>query len=133
MIKGYEKLRVPDETKKHELLLEVNWNPYDEASKDCKMIRVSMGGKSAVVKREHLNALLFAIGTEEDQRKMIPQVKRTSRWYETVVSVKATKNIAKGEAITFPIKLTLPTFEQEVIAEAKQDLLKRDYVVHKKI
>lgn len=123
MLVGYEKLRIPDETKKHELLLEVNWNPYDETSKDGKLIRITMGGKSAIIKREHLNAVLFAIGTAEDQRKMIPQVQRTSRWYETVVSVKATKNIAKGEEITFPIKLTLPTIEKEIIAEAKRDLL----------
>lgn len=123
MIKSYEKLKVPDENKKQDLIMEVNWNLHDKQTNDCKYIRVTMGEKTAVVKKEHLNAVLFAIGTEEEQRKMIPQVERRSRWYETVVSVKTTKDIKRGQELTFPIKLSLPTFEEEVIAEAKRDII----------
>lgn len=123
MISSYEKLRLPDENKLQDLILEVNWNPYDKKTNECKYVRVTAGGKTSVIKKEHLNAALFAIGNEEEQRKMIPQIQRRSRWYETVVSVKANNDIKKGENITFPIKLTLPTFEEEVIAEVKKDVI----------
>ena len=66
-------------------------------------------------------AILFAIGNEAEQRKMIPQKLTRVKWYETVVSVKATKDIRKGENITFPIKITLPSVEEEVIREVKRE------------
>ena len=126
MIKGHEKIRLPDENKEHDLVLEVNWNPKDKKSNECKLIRVTHpDGKESVIRKEHFMAALFAIGNEEEQRKMIPAVKRTSRWYETVVSVEAKKDIAKGDKITFPIKLTLPTVEEEVIADMKRDIAKQ--------
>ena len=128
MIKGYEKLRIPDETKKHDIIVEVNYNPHDKSVTDCKMIRFTVGGKASVVKKEHLTAVLFAIGNEEEQRKMIPQIQTRSRWYETVVSVKAKKDIKKGEDLTFPLKLTLPTFSEEIIAEAKRDVIKNGII-----
>lgn len=124
MITGHEKFKVPDENKTNEMVWEVNWNPYDERTNNCKMLRITFpGGLSALVKKEHLHAILFAIGTEAEQRKLIPQVKRTSRWYETVVSVKAKKDIKVGENITFPLKLSLPTQSEEVIAEVKKDIV----------
>lgn len=122
MIKTYEKFRIPDENKEKEILVEVNWNPKDDKSNDCKLLRVTFpNGDVAVVKKDHLNALLFAIGNPEEQRKMIPQTLRRSRWYETVIEVEAKQDIKKGEKISFPLKLTLPTFEEEVIAEAKKE------------
>ena len=134
MIKGHEKFRVPDENKLNDLDVEVNWNPKDKKSNECKLIRVTgKDGSVSVIRKEHLNAVLFAIGNEAEQRKMIPQVERTSRWYETVVSVKATKDIHKGEEITLPIKLTLPTFDKEVIAEAKRDVLESSLRSGKKL
>lgn len=125
MIKNYEKLRIPDESKINDVLAEVNWNPHDKSIEDCKKIRFTVGGKTAIVKKEHLTGFLFAIGNEEEQRKMIPVVQRRSRWYETVISVKAKKDIHKGEDITFPLKLTLPTIEEEALADIKKDLIKK--------
>ena len=124
MIKGYEKLRIPDETKVNDVLMDVNWNPHDKETIDCKMIRLTVGGKTAVIRKDHFMGFLFAIGNEEEQRKMIPVVERRSRWYETMITVKAKKDIHKGEDLTFPLKLTLPTLEQEALSELKKDLLK---------
>ena len=76
MIKGYEKLRIPDENKMNEIIVEVNWNPFDPQTKNCKYIRITMGGKTAVMKKEHLMGVLFAIGNEEEQRKMAQQMKQ---------------------------------------------------------
>lgn len=121
---GHEKFALPDENKKNTLVFEVNWTE-DKSVAGCKLLRVHLpNGDMAVVRKEHLNAILFALGNEEEQKKMIPQVTRRSRWYETMVGVKAKKDIKKGEEIVFPIKLSLPTFEEEVIAETKRDILK---------
>lgn len=120
MITSHEKFKVPDEGKTHELIFEVNWNPHDKKSNNCQIVRVTMpNGDAVLIRKEHLNAILFAIGTEEEQQKMIPQTLTHSRIYETVVGVTAQKDIRKGEKVIFPIKLTLPTLEETVIGEIK--------------
>jgi|SRR5581483_3407329 len=120
MIKSYQKLRAPDENKTNDVMLEVNWSAKDDKSNECKLIRVTLGDKSAVIKKEHLLSMIFAMGTEEEQRKLIPQSITTSRWYESIISVTAKNDIKKGESITFPIKLSLPSVEEEVIGEIKK-------------
>lgn len=127
MITNYEKFRLQDEAGQNELLIEVNFNgDKDEKTNNCKIFKFILpDGKEALVKREYLTAMLFACGDAEEQRKMIPQKIVRTKWYETVVSVKATKDISKGEQITFPIKLSLPSTEEEVIAELKREKLNR--------
>jgi hypothetical protein len=111
----------------NELNFEVNWNT-DKDVIHCQKIRVNLpNGEKFVIKRDELNAMLFAMGKPDEQMKMIPQRTQRSKWYETVVSVQATKPIRKGEKITFPIKLALPTIEEEVVAEVKKDVLKSNY------
>lgn len=127
MITDYNKARFIDENKTGEFFAEVNWNKFDEKVRDCKLIRFTFpGGKTCMVKKEALLSFLFAIGSEEEQRKMIPQLINRSRHYETTVSVEAKHDIKKGENVTFPIKLTLPTFSEEIIAEAKRELLTKN-------
>lgn len=120
MIDTHEKFRVPDEGKTHELIFEVNWNQNDPKSNECKLIRVTMpNGDVCLIKKEHLNAILFAIGTESEQRKLVPQRVGHSRHYSTVLGITATKDIRKGEKIVVPVTLTLPTVYEEVIGEAR--------------
>ena len=113
MIKDYQKFRMLDENKRNNFFIEVNWNK--EVS-DCKILKITFPDrKQSIIKKEHLLAVLFAIGSESEQRRMVPQKLTQVKWYETVVSIKATKDINKGEQITFPIKITLPSTEEEVI------------------
>ena len=115
MIQGYERIRVPDLQKTNDFFVDVNW-VKDPKISGCKVLRVTFpNGTQAFVRREHLHAILFAIGTEEQQRELIPQTMQRVKWYETIVSVKARKDIRKGENITFPIKISLPEISQEVI------------------
>jgi hypothetical protein len=130
MITEHEKFRLKDQNGKHDLIAEVNWNPEDEATNNSQVLRFTWpDGTKSFVKREYLNAMLFAIGTAADQRKMIPQKIHRSRWYETVISVEAKNDIKKGEKITFPLKITLPTFEQEVVAELQTKLHKQGKIL----
>ena len=118
MIKTYEKFRIIDSAGKSAVVIEVNWNPYNPETNECKILKFNYpDGTTSYVKRELLNQFLFAIGTPEMQRKIIPQKLTKVRWYETILGVKATKDIRKGEMINFPIKISLPPIEEEVIGE----------------
>ena len=121
MLLDHEAFRFADKGTGLEFTAEVNWAGPDA----CRKVRFTFpSGDKVVIDRNELNAMLFAMGNREDQMKMIPSVESRSRWYETVVSVKAKKRIEAGEEVTFPIKLTLPTFSEEVYAEARKDILR---------
>ena len=118
MLSGHEKFKLIDINGRPAATVEVNWNPEDKETNECKILKFTYpDGTVSYVERKLLNELLFAIGKPEDQRKMIPQIDRKVRWYETVLGVIATKDIRKGETINFPIKITLPSIEEEVIGE----------------
>lgn len=117
MIQSHEKFRLLDEQKENTFFAEVNWS-NDDKVKDCKLIKFTFpDGKISVIKRDQLHSILFAISKEEQQRELVPQVQTDVEWYETVVGVKATKNIAKGEMMNFPIKISLPARQREVIGK----------------
>ena len=118
MIRHYEKLRIPDVNRKNSFEVEVNWNPRDKKTNECQYLRFTFpNGDKALVKRENFQAFLFAVGTPEQQRSLLAQSTKHVRWYETTVGVTAKKDIRKGEKIIFPIKITLPAFEQEAVSE----------------
>lgn len=125
MITEHEKFQIFDEMKGrgNNFFMEVNWlGDNDEETNNCKLIKfVFPDGKESLIKKEHLNAILFAIGTKAEQMKMIPQVIRKVKHYETVIGIKAIKDIKKGENIVVPISLSLPSTEEEAIAEVKRD------------
>lgn len=120
MLETHEKFRLSDIPKKNDLFAEVNWSKNKNID-GCKVVKFTLGEKEAVIDVRELNSMMFAIGNPEAQQKMIPQIIRKSRWYETVISVKAKKDIHKGEEITFPLKITLPTEEEAVISEVKRE------------
>lgn len=122
MMTNHEKFRMIDVNKEKDWFMEVNWDPKDKKTNECQIIRITHpDGSESLIKREHLNAVLFAIGRADEQREMVPQRNVLTRWYETVVSVKAKKDIYKGELITFPIKLSLPPITQDVIGSGKKN------------
>ena len=127
MIEKYDKFRISDLNKEKDFFVEVNYKDDPEINQ-CKILKITFPNKDvAYIKRDQLMAFLFAIGRPEDQRKMIPQTIRRTRWYETVIGVKATKDIRKGEMMNFPIKISLPDVSEEVISE-----IKKDYIIEKK-
>ena len=122
MILEHEKFKLHDKNGKYPVVLSVNWNPDDPLTNECKVVKVKWkNGEEAIINREHLHGFLFAIGRSEDQQKLIPQTLTRVKWYETTVSVKAKTDIRKGENITFPIKITLPSVEEHAIAEVKRE------------
>lgn len=129
MITEYEKLQLVDADERATgVTMEVNWKKDPKIS-ECKIIKMTQkDGTVSYIKREMLQAFLFAIGTAEDQKAMIPTQITRSKWYETVVGVKATKDIKKGEEIRFPLKLSLPDIHREAIEEVKHDIKKKHII-----
>lgn len=123
MIEGHEKFKMKGEGNSGVFFMEVNWKgENDEQTNNCKLIKfIFPNGDTSIIKKEHLNAVLFALGTAAEQMKMIPQKMTRVKHYETTLGVKATKDIKKGETIVFPLSITLPSAEQEAIAEIKRE------------
>lgn len=112
---------MPDQNHKHEFLFEVNWNPKDKTTNQCQVVKItSPDGMESYVKREHLHSILFAIGREQDQVNLIPQKQETIRNIETVLGIKASKDIYKGEMINVRVKIPVPVGSQEIIGKVKQ-------------
>lgn len=133
MLTEHEKFLMIDLGKKNDFHCEVNFRADDESTNKCKVFKFTFpDGKEAFIRREDLLQMFFACGKPEDQQKMIPQRLTSTRWYETVLSVRAGKDIRKGENITFPIKLSLPPIEQEVVSEIKKQYnLPEGFVIKK--
>ena len=133
MIQGHEKFQIFDEVKGrgNNFFMEVNWKgEKDEETNNCKLIKfVFPDGKESLIKKEHLNAVLFALGTAAEQMKMIPQKLSRVKWYETVLGITATKDVRKGEKLIFPIKLSMPSEEQEAIAEIKGEMVSKGGII----
>ena len=68
MLTSHEKFRILDESDKNHFFAEVNWNPDDEVTNDCKIFKFTFpDGKEAFVQRKYLLEILFACGKPEDQ------------------------------------------------------------------
>ena len=119
MIQTHEKFNLVDpDNASQDVFWEVNWNPDDKKINQCKVIKMTLpDGSIKFITRKVLLEILFAIGKPEDQQKMIPQTVETIHHYKTVLGIKATKDIHKGEMINFPIELSVPcaALTQDVI------------------
>lgn len=117
MVDKHLKFRLPDLNKEKEFTIEVNWDLKDKRTNESKILRcIFPDGSEVLIDKKHFHAVLFAIGNPEEQRKMVPQKLISTRWYETTLGITATKDIRKGELINVPVKLSMPTQEEEVIA-----------------
>lgn len=102
--------------------MEVNWNPSDSKTNECKLIKLTFpNGESSLVKREHLNAIMFTMGTEEEQRQLTPQTLTRIRNYETTLGITAKKDIRKGEKINVHVKIPIPLSQEDVLAMERKE------------
>ena len=125
MLTEHDKFKLIDKSGKNDFFTEVNWNPEDENTNKCQIFKFTFpDGKTAFVERKHLLEIFFACGKPEDQQKMIPQTLETIHHYKTVLGIKATKDVGKGEMINFPVELSVPcsALRQDVI-----DSLPKEY------
>ena len=124
MLTEYEKFRFLDKANKNTFFAEVNWEPENELINKCQLFKFTFpDGKVSFVERKHLLEMLFACGRPEDQRNMIPQTLETIHHYKTTLGITANRDIHKGEAINFPIDLSIPcsALRQDVIEKLPKE------------
>jgi len=125
MLKKHDKFNIIDvNSRPTGMFWEVNWNPKQKETNESKVVKMTFpDGKEHFVPTKILLEILFALGKPEDQRKMIPQTLETVHHYSTTLGIKATKEIAKGEMINFPIELSVPcsSLRQEVISSLPKE------------
>ena len=120
MIKSNEKFRIFNTEEREIFKVEVNWEDKELTNK-CKVLRIIFpDGKVEYVKKEVLLGLLVSIGKSNEIEQIMPLKTRRMKWYETTLGVKATKDIKKGEMISFPVKLELPATEEELLGLKKR-------------
>ena len=122
MITNYEKLRIPDEGGKNDLIIEVNYSDDPNVTR-CQILKVNYpDGSIGYLKRDYLMAMLFSIGRPVDQVSLIPKKIQTVRKYQTILGITANKNIQAGEKINVKVDIPLPPVEDLIIEEAKKQL-----------
>ena|SRR3990167_8950358 len=124
MLLSHEKFRLMDEAKKNDFFAEVNFEEDNKDTNECKIFKFTFpNGDVAHIQRKYLLEMLFACGKPEDQQKMIPQTLETVHHYKTVLGIKATNDIAKGEMVNFPIELSVPcnALRQDIIGALPND------------
>jgi len=114
-----------------EVNVEVNWN---KLVRKKGYIKLTIGDEEVVISREHLYAILFMLGSAEEQEKMVsPFVKQTqvTKFFK-LIGVTAVKDVKKGDTLNVPLEFTLnPETNQVIIGKGSMDVL--DRVVNKEM
>lgn len=80
---------------------EVNYSDNENVNK-CQVVRIKFDEKEFEIKRDELTTLLMVIGSEVDQKKLLPlklnKIKKVERLL--VFDYKASKDYKKGETVT---------------------------------
>ena len=125
MLKQHEKFNIIDVgSRQTGMFWEVNWDPKDKSTNDCKVVKMTFSdGKEHFVSTKILLEILFALGKPGDQQNLIPQTLETIHHYKTVLGIKATKDLTKGEMINFPIELSVPcsALREDVVGKLSRD------------
>lgn len=108
-----QKLLLPDVSGHTKgVVLQVNWN---KAVAGAKYIKLKFNDEVVVVRREHLEALLFIIGDKESQAKFVKS--RTTTYNRKKIPiklfVKMTKDMRKNEMIVLNYYKDVPSDEAE--------------------
>ena len=128
MLNNYQKLVLPDKSgKSNDIFAEINWN---EASKG-QYVRFTLGDKQCIVKKDHLYSILFILGNEKEQDKIIsPFVKQTRvTKFTKMIGITTGKNIGKGELINVLLEFTFnPETNQMTIGKGNRYSLRKNLI-----
>lgn len=139
MLETYERFTLPLKGIHKPIIAEVNWDLEDEDIKNCRTIRfVFPDGTKGYMKKDHLFAMLFAMGSEREQEKIVPQTITKTRHYITDLWIKVPSGAKGGDTLKTRVNISLPSVTQEVYADvsrskafAEKNLLSKGEVSHK--
>lgn len=102
-------------TEKKDFLLEDKNKVNDfhmvyDPKEEKMLVYVEVDGKrvEAFIDKKELWSVAFAVSSEKDQETMIPVETRTTRVFRKQVTIRASKDIRKGESIVATVKFTVP-------------------------
>src|SRR3990167_5692293 len=87
------------------ITIEANW---DAGVTPGKAFKITVDGKEAILERDDLYALMMLFGDEEQQSDLIPVVKTQVRAITRLITIKAQKDIKRGEKISFAYEYFVP-------------------------
>lgn len=85
-------------------------------------LKFRIGEEEAIFSLGDIRTILFALSDTKAQRDMLPIQMVTQRKYQTVLGIKADRDIKKGEMINFKVDIPLPPIEKEIAQEAARQL-----------
>lgn len=122
MIKDRQKLVFKDYSgRNNDAVVEVNWNSF---VKDGKFVKITVGDKTVVLKKDHLFSMLFMLADDREQDKLISGRTTLSRVrkIQRVIGVKATQDIKAGDSLNIAIDFTYnPENDSLVIGKGRND------------
>ena len=104
MIREHRRFSIQDTSGRgNDIEMEVNWNKQVAGN---KFIKFQLAGKEAIISYNHLWTLLFMTANEKQQEDMLPTKTERVRIYNTLVDIKAKKDIKKGDTIRIPMSIS---------------------------
>ena len=100
MISDYQKMQAAPN-----MTIEANWS---ESVRPGKAFKVTIDGKEAIMERDDLYALMMLFGDEEQQSDLIPVKQQEVRSIRRLITVRAQKDIKRGETIKFAYEYFVP-------------------------
>lgn len=109
MIKGYEKMKIPN-AYGEKTEIEVNWYPKSNGD----YIKIRVGNKESVIPRTTFLKAAMLVGSEDEQVDLIPTKSIPVRHLTKKVVVRLTKDMEKGQLLTIPVvfDVRLDTLEE---------------------
>ncbi len=121
-IKGYNKMRIPDQNGGDSVELEVN---FSKIKKLKKCIQVSIGKKTAIIPFQFLHEFV-ALVSDEDEQVALARVKKD--FVRKIIRshiVELNQDVKKGETVTIKCITDVPDLiYQEMELKAAQKVLK---------
>lgn len=97
-MKDKQRLVIPDSSgKRNDIIADINWNKSSKG----KYIRFILGKKKSIIKKDHLLSILFMLGDEKEQDKILaPFMKQTNiTKFTKMIGITTTRDVRKGEMI----------------------------------
>lgn len=97
----------------NDIICDINWNKFVKGG----FIKITMGDRVAVVKKDHLFGIMFMLGDEEQQQRLIDRYTKkypVTKFFK-MIGVTTTKPIGKGEMINIPIEFTYNPETNQII------------------
>lgn len=97
-----------------DVVFQINWNGY---ARKRGLIKIIMGDKEAVIQRDHLFSILFMLGSEEEQDRIIsPFMKQTIvEKFTKMIGITAQKDVKKGEFLNVLLEFTYNPETKKII------------------